>query len=303
MTELCRSTGDSLSVGRAYDNNLVVSDPYIAPNQLSFRRINGLWEMDILDHTNPVLLNGEIVEKTAKLKSGDKLTVGRTHLSLFSDLHEVEKTRKLPLSGWTHHGLKALMISIFVLFLVCLFDIIMGYFEQSTNFDLKENGYSMLILALVIFAWAGFWAIAGRLFTHQHHFSVQLLVSALAVAVYIFFTPIADYLEYINNSHLVGRLVSYTVIFLILSMLFKLNLFYATHIKKSTMASVIFTSFLLIFIYAKDELQKEDLETKPQYSSILKPPFAQMNDGQTIDDFFNGVDKEIALLQQDIDEE
>ncbi len=57
VAEVTRSVGDQMAIGRAYDNDLVLTDLHVAPHQLAFTKQDDGWNLRVLDHTNPVLLN------------------------------------------------------------------------------------------------------------------------------------------------------------------------------------------------------------------------------------------------------
>ena len=101
VAELTRSQGGRLTVGRGFDNDLVIADVHIAPQQLEFVRENDTWTLRVLDFTNPVQLNDRVVgDEPVEIRSGDKLTIGRTRLALYDAAHPVERTRKLVISNW-----------------------------------------------------------------------------------------------------------------------------------------------------------------------------------------------------------
>ena len=124
VAELARSHDARLSVGRGYNNDLVLTDQHVAPRQLEFRRKGDQWHMLVLDHTNRVLLNSKKISiDSTSVNSGDQVTIGRTRLSLYSAEHPVEHTRKLVLSNWLALENTGLVIHILVLLGVSLFDV------------------------------------------------------------------------------------------------------------------------------------------------------------------------------------
>ena len=99
---LIRCTDGSLSLGRGFQNDIVLDDPFVAAEQLRFVRDDRGWTVTVLERTNPVLLNGNpLREPGARLTSGDQLTVGRTDLSVYDETHPVDPPRRLSRAG---HG-------------------------------------------------------------------------------------------------------------------------------------------------------------------------------------------------------
>ena len=62
FAEIARSSGDTFTVGRGFGNDLVLTDPHVAPGLLKFVREGEFWKLILLDHTNPVMLNGVKIE-------------------------------------------------------------------------------------------------------------------------------------------------------------------------------------------------------------------------------------------------
>ena len=133
---LTRSKEGRLSVGRGYGNDLVLTDQHVAPEQLIFCQEGEQWLMQVLDHANPVLVNNKRVrDDQIAVSSGDKVTVGRTRLSLYSDAHPVEKTRKLVLSNWLAMEGTSFVLPVIVLLGFCALDLVLSYFEGSTRLE------------------------------------------------------------------------------------------------------------------------------------------------------------------------
>ena len=78
--------GESLGIGRAFDNDVVLADPYVSAYEARLEAGPEEWLLRLLDATNPVLVNdvpatGEVV----RLADGDRLTFGRTRVRVFDE--------------------------------------------------------------------------------------------------------------------------------------------------------------------------------------------------------------------------
>jgi uncharacterized RDD family membrane protein YckC len=76
-----------VNIGRELDNTLRLSDPSISRHHAVVRRVDGGYEIQDLDSSNGVLVNGTKVT-TAALQDGDRLTLGQMQLT-FVDPHPV----------------------------------------------------------------------------------------------------------------------------------------------------------------------------------------------------------------------
>ena len=284
--EMIRLDRPSTSVGRAFSNDIVVADPFVAAEQIKLGPGGDSCRVEILDQTNPVILNGEpILDSTAVLKSGDRITIGRTELRLFAHDHPIEPTRKLLLSSWTAPGRVAPAIAIFAWFSVSVADAGADYLQFATDLKWGNYAYGGLVALVLILLWAGQWAIVGRVLRHQPHFFVQLLSSSLIFAVLVIVFPLAAYLEFATSSAAVGEAAHYAIGFTVMVALLRLNLSFATNIRNTTLAATLVAATVTGLIFATLEFAKDKFDTTPAYSSVVKPPFAQLRSPESIDDF------------------
>lgn len=301
VAEITKSTNDRLSVGRGFENDLVLIDPYIAANQICFSQREGQWFIDILDDKNPVLINGQVIVDNTQVQSGDKLRVGRTSLVLYFDDHEVESTRKLLLSGWLHHDNVGLLLPSLILLGVCLLGGLIDTLQVSTVYEWKEYTFFTLVSALMIVAWAAVWSITGRLLRHEHHFSSQLLITSVAAGLYTLLEPLANYAEYFSSSETVGELVAYFLGLVVFSGLLKFNVMFATNIIKSTFTGLIASFGIVIFFYVMASFEQAEQANEPQFSSVLKAPFAHITSDDSIDEYFENLEEKFDQLKLESD--
>lgn len=301
VAELARSRDARLSVGRGYDNDLVLTDQHIAARQLEFRREDDQWHMRVLDHTNPVLLNSKkISSDSTPVNSGDQVTIGRTRLSLYSADHPVEHTRKLVLSNWLALENTGLVIPILVLLGVSLLDLGLNYFEGSTDLRWEEYAYSILFSGVIVVLWAGIWAIAGRILRHQHHYGLQLMATASVSLLATMLALLGTYLAYPFHSVTVSELFDWLSLLIVLIILFHLNLLIATNTRNTlvvaTALAVVVTSVSYAFVMFGDD--DEDFYI-PSHSYTLLPPAFQLFAGATAGDYFARVALEARQLEKE----
>jgi hypothetical protein len=300
VAELARSRAGKLSIGRGYDNDLVLTDQHVAPRQLEFSQENGQWLMRVLDNTNPVLLNDRRVGgESTPVSSGDQVTIGRTRLSLYSTDHPVHHTRKLVLSNWLTLENTGSLLPILVLLGVCLIDLVILYFESSTDLKWEASAYEILISGLIIVLWAGIWALTGRVLRHQHHFGLQLIATA---AVSLFATVIgfaAVQFSYPFHSVNVSEFLDWAVFFVVLVVLFRINLLIATNISDTLLGAISMAVLVVVVSYAFTIFGEDDvIQFQPEHANTLKPPGFQVFDGVAVEDYFAKVAEEMQTVDE-----
>ncbi len=294
IAELTRSQEGRLSVGRGYGNDLVLTDQHVAPDQLMFCQEGEHWLMQVLDHVNPVLLNNKRVRgDQVTVTSGDKVTVGRTRLSLYSNAHPVEQTRKLVLSNWLAMEGTSFILPLIALLGSCAVDLVLSYFEGSTRLEWEEYAYGVLFSGVVIVGWAGIWAITGSIVRQQQHFGLQLIVASMISLSATLLSFIAAYLAYPFHSTIVTEIFEWVFLFIILFALLQLNLLIATNIRNTLAVAFALAALVsgvaFAFLYFGEE---EEAFYLPQPSSALVPPSFQLSREIELDDYFSRVARE-----------
>lgn len=293
IAEVTRSRGDRLSIGRSYDNDLVITDLHVAPRQVEFRREEGEWRLFVLDRTNPVFVNDrKVVEDSVPVSSGDRVTLGRTRLSVHASDSPVEKTRKLMLANLLGRDSGGILSPLLFLVLVVMADFALTYFEGATDLEWVGFASDSLFAVVIVFVWAGLWALAGRLMRHQHHLGLQLMATSAAVFLS---TPLFlgfEYLSYPFHNPTVLWAFYWAAAFLTLALLFHFNLAIATNLRRTlltgTAMSVLVIGVLIGFEWFSEN--EDDWSTlQPEYSATLVPPPFGLGATSSADSYFEAL--------------
>ena len=78
--------GESVTMGRAPTNTIVVKDERCSRNHAEAFLAKGQWKLRDLDSRNGTLVSGERLTRDYKLQSGDIIQIGNTHLAFVHDL-------------------------------------------------------------------------------------------------------------------------------------------------------------------------------------------------------------------------
>ncbi|GAB5451348.1 MAG: hypothetical protein Hals2KO_16760 [Halioglobus sp.] len=303
VAELARSSRGVLSIGRGYDNDLVLTDAHIAPRQILFFRDGDIWRMEVLDNTNPVFLNDTVVDTTSpQVNPGDAITIGRTRLTLHSPDQPVEKTRKLVLANWLSGGSVGFLLPLAVLLFAAAVDLVVVYLLQST--DLKWGGLlsaAMLGIAIAL-GWAGLWALGGRIVRHQHHFGLQLIATASVLLLATFIELAATFLAWPFHNAQASELLEWLAYFAWVAILLHLNLLIATNLMRSGIAAALLSAIISGGLYAYYWFAESDVEynnSVPSYSSTLLPPLLIRSAGASAEEYFARLQQEAEKLGKD----
>ena len=271
-------TGGRHSIGRDFSNDLVVNDPYMGPRQAVFAARDGGVYLEVLDDTNPVLVNQQATEGAPiRLQPGDRITMGRTRMRIYAEDHAFEPARRLLLTRWLHREHMSIVTPLLLLAGICLLDATLEYQLYSISLDWKDNALGALIGGVIVLIWAGIWAGVGQLLRHQHHFKSQLTASTLVLLVPIVLGLAARYLQYPVNNVVFDYVVQWGLFLGSFALLLKFNLYFATNLKHTTAAAVAVTATLFGLGYlGVDYMQQDQVQTQPAYPGVVNPPFAHL---------------------------
>lgn len=175
-----------LRVGRAFDNDLVLDDPFTAPQHLRIARDeNGQLALTVGESVNGLQCDGRVLTagQQLALPAGphDKpvsLQLGRTQLRLRLATQVLAPEQVLGAARVLTQGLPTLLLLALASALVLGFN---TWLESEPDL-LTRSLASFAISALAIgFGWAGVWTLLSKVFTHQGHFGWHLRVMLLAV--------------------------------------------------------------------------------------------------------------------------
>lgn len=175
-----------LRVGRALDNDLVLDDPYTAPQHLRIARDEeGRLALTVGESVNGLQCDGHLLTAGQRLSlpggPHDKpvsLLLGRTQLRLRLATQVLAPEQVLGTARVLTQGLPTLLLLALAVALVLGFN---TWLESEPDL-LAKSLASFAISALAIgFGWAGVWTLLSKVFTHQGHFGWHLRVMLLAV--------------------------------------------------------------------------------------------------------------------------
>jgi pSer/pThr/pTyr-binding forkhead associated (FHA) protein len=293
--ELTRSNAGPIKIGRGFGNDVVLADPFVAPEQIVIERAPVGWTLRVLDETNDVLHNGVAVGAAGvMLDSGDRITVGRTDLEVYDESHRLEPTRKLPLSFWVSPGRVNARMALGVLAGVTILDACFDFFQLSTDLEWHEYAYASLSAAVIILVWTALWSVAGRVLRHQSHFWVQLLATLFVYLGLILLDPLFGLIRFVTGSVTIDLAANSLLAFIGLVVLLRLNLFFATNVRHTLRAALVISAMAVGLTLLASQIAKDDFEAEAVYSNIVRPPFMHLVADRSIDEFLAAAALEAA---------
>jgi Inner membrane component of T3SS, cytoplasmic domain len=184
-----RIAGPEARVGRGYDNDVIVDDPYVAANHLRvFRDEAGQLSAEDMGSVNGTYLDGSRNRSARIVINGkDTIRIGQTSIRVRDISHEVERERVAPPEG----GLLPIVLAVVLCVAVLGFYALKVWLTQTG--EARASNYVTPILTIVatILVWAGIWALASRIFSGRSRFLHNLFIALACAAALLLYVELA----------------------------------------------------------------------------------------------------------------
>ena len=174
-----------IAIGRAYDNDIILSDNTIDSHHASITVTEeGIIVCD-LNSTNGLHYKHQNVNKDISINSGDELILGKTHLRIFESDHSVPEAITIVGRDWLVHFLSKGWVTIASLLLLTLFVILELWSTSIVEFKLRGYIEAVFIIDSIVIIYALIWGIVGKFVKHAMYFKTQLsLISIYLIISY-----------------------------------------------------------------------------------------------------------------------
>jgi hypothetical protein len=185
-----RCAGPEIRVGRAYDNDVVLDDPYVAPHHLLIRRSeSGGWIAEDLGTANGLFVDQSRDRFGWVEIDGNRLMrIGHTYLRLRESDYAVapertEQARSRPL--WP--ALAGLGVAVVAI------DLGSSWIAETTEPKLSPYLFSVLTVAVLLGGWTAIWSVLARIFSGQARFERNLLIALVGMVIYGLYREFAEF--------------------------------------------------------------------------------------------------------------
>ena len=183
-----RIAAPSVTIGRAYDNDIVLDDPHVAAHHLRVARgEDGRWVAEDLGSLNGLQVDGEHTRRAQSvLTPASVLRIGQTTLRLRRAGDDV--AAEMPLVHAVPRWPLALAFIAGVLGLELL-----GVWLTETG-EAKVIRYltPLLTVAVVIAAWTTLWALLSRLFSAHARLGQHLLIAGAGLFAFSLYQQLCE---------------------------------------------------------------------------------------------------------------
>jgi hypothetical protein len=191
------------SIGRALDNDIILSDPTVAPHHLQIlRHSDDSIELVNFAAVNPTRVNGQPIDSLSPEKLPVKIEAGRVQVRLLPQDYPVAKTRPLAGSGNRRHLFGHAYWALLLVMLCLLLDGLDFYLNSHNVFKVSELIKFLLretILTIGAFVLA--LSILERLLVNRWEIRQLLTSVSLVYLLYNLISVLAGGLDYLLSAN------------------------------------------------------------------------------------------------------
>jgi hypothetical protein len=277
------------TVGRGYDNDIILPDPYIHAHQLR------------IDLNDAALNVFDISGETRLIAIGDVLKIGHTEIRFYAPEHPVPAAITLqkinPIFSWLSQSSTVWGSSIGM--------VLMATGWAYLGMQIKESEVPITLTAVaagimvVTILWAAIWAAAGRVIKHKANFRSHISVINLFVIATFITMVLTSYIDFLLNENMVAAAVSYLNAAVLFAFLLYASLSIATTMPRSRRrtSAVLFSIGAMAGIVAIGFVGGKSFNQMPLYAITLKPYLSSLAPAVTIDRF---IEENAAVFEDDL---
>ena len=191
-------------IGRAFDNDIILSEPTVAPYHLEITRDNeGNFELHNLAKVNPSSFNGVAVETMAAEILPINIKLGRVMARIVAPDHGIADTKTLAGNGHSKHLFSHAIWGV-LLIVLCLLTSSVEYYTHSfttlkwdalARFVARETAVYLAALIFIL-------SILERLIINRWEIKPLVVVVSLTYLLFQLISPVIEELSYVFSSGL-----------------------------------------------------------------------------------------------------
>jgi len=284
-------TKESITIGRGYDNDIILSDPHICPNHMHIDFIQGSWKVSDQNSINGSFLENPKSKKQDAdqhiINDGDIISVGKSQLRILFIDHAVTPTVHFSafesFINLMRHPV-ALFINM-VLFIGIAGGL--GFLSSSIESNYSQFFVNAIGMALVFALWPAGVALVSHLTKHDARTMAQLGI-CFVFFNFMWFSDFIDTLIAFNTASNSIIIVLANILPIGLAFaLFWLNCYVGFHMtaKRRMVVSMSITALLFSGSYLVQYSHKPEFNPRPQYNATIMAPNFLLVPSNNVDGF------------------
>lgn len=281
-----------VTIGRGYDNDLILTDAYVCPGHATIDRTENGWQIEDKASKNGVYIKNrkEVVAGNAPLTSGDLLVLGRSRLRVLSTDHPVPESKKIQIPKQARRRYQVPLLA-WSLTLVCVLMIVWDFYLDFGDKNLFEDLFQAIVAIMVIlglvFIWSAGWSFVGRVLKNRPNFHYHLLLAVSGLIVIELSLYANNFIGYNTCNAALRELIGTLLPILMIGALFALSIRASTRLpgmQIHLICAFVVMLFASVFTVAQIN-SRSKFSSSPEFDAVLYTPWAQVVKSESIDQF------------------
>lgn len=298
--------GEKLSVGRGFNNDVILNDPYVCANHLSLAvNEEGYWQAKDLDSINGCFDSDSKKVAQKVVHSGDVIEIGKTRLRFIYPNHPVAPTIELGaierLVNWISSPLVLIML------VMSFFVLSLSKYYVSTFVEIKtDKMFASVFMGFVALCMLPlFFGALARIFKNDARLLTQLAICLCFFIMSSFIDLFSAVIDFNISQSAINEFLGLAFQVALTFGFLWFTLYVALHqgVIRRTAFAAGFTGAIFILSSTYDVITQRDFNPIPVYNStILAPEFA-FSDTVTVEEFIASSESIFEKSAAKIDED
>ena len=278
----------SITIGRGYDNDIIISDPHVCPDHLQLNFNGEHWLLN-----DQGSINGSYLEDSKEnilqhqVKSGDIITIGKSQVRFVFPSHPVDESIAIsPFESLINLARHPVALA----FSMSLFALIAGWIINLNNANevtLTQMLVPTIGLTLGFALWPAGIALVSHLTKHDARFWTQMGISFIFFNL-MWLSDIFENIVHFNTSSNFSMLWIIAIIPLLLAFcLFWLNCYVGFHMTLLRRNVVSMCLIVLLFggSFVVQMSKQPDFNPRPQFDTTIMSPAFLFTPSSSVESF------------------
>ncbi|MCP3675968.1 MAG: FHA domain-containing protein [Gammaproteobacteria bacterium] len=284
---------NTISIGRGYDNDLIVHDPHVDALQanISFDSSNNNFHFTDLHSTNGFTIHSRKPKKCTPgtevvLASGDCFSIGKTRFRVFSTAHPVPPTHTI---SWldTFNVVLGHWWALIVLTVIAIgLDVLITYLNMPYSDELLKDNVGAVYTVVPALVYGLVWILIARVQRQESHFLFHINLLLLGISIMKIYSLVVPIISFnapaiFSEDYFISFILALGVFFIIYSSSYQsTGLAFSRRISFSVAIPVLILTGVGIQI-----INKPEFNSNPEYKKDLVPTDYQWRSSESVFEF------------------
>ena len=274
VMERYRFDRPNATIGRAFDNDIIVHDPYVDARHLRITNdLNGLAVENLSEEGYTIIDHKDATEPRVPIASGVRIEIGKTHLRVFSTAHRVAPVLKFERVDRLFTTLTRPSIVAVLTLAYLLLDYGNTYLSSFRETTFAADAVAIVTPLMPAILWAAFWALISRISRGEPRFFHHWVAVLIALSLVIVFGRLAQIVAFNFASLALNQVLNYATMAITFAFLLTINMRFAFRQRVwmrhafAYGSTAAFVAYLVLSTYSFTR----EFKPFPQFDSTLMP--------------------------------